>query len=79
MAKSNSTPPKYRLHRASGQAVVTINRKDQYLGKHGSPESRIRYERIISEWMKGGSNPSLPVDVDPSEITVAELCAAYLR
>ena len=29
MAGSNSTkPPSYRLHKASGQAVVTINRRD---------------------------------------------------
>jgi hypothetical protein len=25
-------PPKYRKHKASGQAVVTINGRDHYLG-----------------------------------------------
>ncbi len=29
--------PKYRLHRPTGQAVVTLNGRDTYLGKHGTP------------------------------------------
>jgi hypothetical protein len=32
--------PAYRLHRRSGQAVVTLDGRDFYLGIHGSPESR---------------------------------------
>ena len=32
MPKLNSSLPKYRLHRASGQAVVTLYGKDIYLG-----------------------------------------------
>src|SRR4051812_47820333 len=39
--------PSYRLHRPSGQAVVTIDGKDQYLGKHDSPESHAEYDRRI--------------------------------
>ena len=31
--------PKYRLHRASGQAVVTLDGKDRYLGPFGTTES----------------------------------------
>ena len=30
--------PSYRLLKSSGQAVVTIDGRDHYLGKHGSPE-----------------------------------------
>ncbi|WP_165228722.1 site-specific integrase [Aquisphaera insulae] len=78
MAVSNPTrQPSYRLHRPSGQAVVTIDRKDRYLGKFGSPESRVRYERLISEWMAG--KPAIP-PADPGQgLTVAELGVAYLR
>lgn len=41
--------PKYRLHKASGQAVITLKGKDQYLGKYGSEESRAKYRAIVSE------------------------------
>ena len=79
MARRDSTkPPTYRLHKASGQAVCTIDRKDHYLGKHGTPESRVRYERLVSAWMQGDSC-SASSDPDPVSITVTELAAAYLR
>jgi hypothetical protein len=34
----NSRIPSYRLHKPSGQAVVTINGKDIYLGRFNSPD-----------------------------------------
>ena len=79
MARSNSTrPPSYRLHKASGQAVVTINRKDHYLGVHGTPESRLRYERFIYAWMQGEPTPAREPE-SSNDITVAEVCAQYHR
>jgi hypothetical protein len=50
---SSSRPrqqPSWRLHRARGCAIVTINGKNHYLGKHGSPESHEEYARLISQW-----------------------------
>jgi integrase len=81
MADSNRTrkPPSYRLHKASGQAVVTLHGKDYYLGPHGSLESRTRYERIVSGWM---ASPDTPVQIEPDlagALTVVELAAQYLR
>ena len=77
--KTNSTrPPSYRLHKASGQAVVTISGKDHYLGVHGTPESRLRYERLITAWMQGESVPANDPD-SSNDIAVAEVCAQYLR
>ncbi len=39
--------PSYRLHKASGQGIVTLNGKDHYLGLYNTPEShskaRIRF------------------------------------
>ena len=32
--------PSYRLHKPTGQAVVTLNGKDHYLGRHGTRESK---------------------------------------
>ncbi len=79
MASCNSTrPPSYRLHKASGQAVVTIDRKDGYLGVHGTPESRLRYERLISAWMQGEPVPAREPELS-NDITIAEVCIQYLR
>jgi hypothetical protein len=41
--------PDYRLHKRSGQAVVTLDGLTYYLGPHGSPESRAEYDRLIAE------------------------------
>jgi integrase len=46
--------PKYRHHKPSGQAVVTIGGHDHYLGKWQTPESRSEYDRLIAEWVAGG-------------------------
>ncbi len=51
--------PTYRLHKQSGQAVVTLTdglggRRDVLLGRHGTPESRAEYARVIAEWEASG-------------------------
>jgi hypothetical protein len=35
--------PKYRLHKQSGQAIVTLSGRDFTLGRFQSPESREKY------------------------------------
>ena len=40
--------PSYRLHKASGQAVVVLNGTSIYLGPFDSPESRARYDRVVA-------------------------------
>ena len=47
---------KYRKHKASGQAIVTLNGKDNYLGTHGTAASKREYDRLISEWLANGRN-----------------------
>lgn len=32
--------PSYRFRKASGQAIVTIDARDNYLGTHGTADSR---------------------------------------
>jgi hypothetical protein len=49
MSKLTNRLPKYRLHKASGQAVVTLNGVDHYLGNHGSEDSKKAYQRKVSE------------------------------
>jgi len=70
----NSTP-KYRLHKATGQAIVTLDGQDFYLGPYGSRPSRREYERLIGEWLQNGR--SLPTD--PHAVTIAELINAYRK
>ncbi len=52
-------PPKYWLHKQSGQAAVTINGRRVYLGKYGSPKSHQRYEEALpsGERVLGMSGP----------------------
>ncbi len=68
--------PKYRKHRASGQAVVTLSGHDYYLGPYATKASRTEYDRLVAEWLAGGWQ--LP-GTGGSDLTVVELCAAFLR
>ena len=42
--------PSYRLHKQSGQAIVTLNGRDVLLGKHDTKASRDEYLRVTNEW-----------------------------
>jgi integrase len=67
--------PKYRKHKASGQAIVTLAGVDHYLGPHGTKASKGQYDRLIAEWLQH-ERRLLPAG---DSITVVELCARYLR
>ena len=78
-AERQSRTPSYRLHRPSGLAVVSIGGRDVYLGKHGSPESRAKYDQLIAEWLLGGrQNTHAPRD-NPDDLTVSELGIRYVE
>jgi integrase len=44
--------PKYSLHKATGQARVTLDGKDHYLGQYGSTESRRRYNQLVEQYLQ---------------------------
>ncbi len=67
--------PSYRLHKPTGQAVVTLDARDIYLGRHGSNESRSAYDRLIAEWIGNGRH--LPAADANGNTTVVELVARY--
>ncbi len=67
--------PKYRKHRASGQAVVTLCGVDHYLGPYGTKASRLEYDRLTSAWLANGRKLSTP----GSDITIVEVLAAFRR
>ncbi|HOH49810.1 MAG TPA: tyrosine-type recombinase/integrase [Candidatus Hydrogenedentes bacterium] len=66
--------PKYRHHKASGQAVVTIQGRDHYLGPHGSHESIERYARLVAEAQLNGGVIAPKQEVKP---TVNAMLDAY--
>lgn len=68
--------PKYRLHRPSGQARVTIDGQDYYLGPWKSRASLAEYDRLISEWIAGGRRLARDEAVG---VTVVEVIAQYRR
>lgn len=71
--------PSYRLHKPSGQAVVTIAGRDVYLGTHGSPESRAEYDRLLAEWLLKGRPQHVPLVADGGDMTVNEMTRDYLK
>ena len=75
MPKRTSSTPRYCRHKGSGQAVVTIDGHDIYLGKWNSAASKREYERLIGEWLTNGRR--LPSMMPP--ITINELILAYWK
>jgi integrase len=72
--------PAYRLHKQSGQAIVTLTdgpgtRRDILLGKHDTPESWAEYARVLAEWEASGRRLSGKRLV--GGLSVNELILAY--
>jgi Site-specific recombinase XerC len=79
MPRLSRTVPRYRKHRASGQALVVLCGQCFYLGPFGTKASKVEYDRLIAEWLARGRRP-LPDPVEESGgITVVELIARYKR
>jgi integrase len=66
--------PKYRRHKASNQAVVSLAGKEVYLGRWRSKESKQEYARIVNEYV---ARDRQPPPAAKEEITVVELAAFY--
>jgi integrase len=70
--------PKYRHHKPSGQAVVTLNGHDHYLGKWNTAESRREYDRLIAEWLANGRCLPGP-GRSAGDLSVNEVMAPYVE
>ncbi|QDT33925.1 phage integrase SAM-like domain-containing protein [Thalassoglobus polymorphus] len=66
--------PSYRRHKSSGQAVVTINSRDIYLGKWNSAASKAEYDRLVAESLTHGRQLQ-----SNSDRTVVEVLNAYRK
>ena len=77
-AKLRKTPA-YRLHKPSGQAVVRLDGKDHYLGRHGTEASHETYRRLIAAWLtasRATARSTCPAD-GSWDLTVNELIISY--
>lgn len=67
--------PTYSLHAASGQARVWLGGKSHYLGPYDSPESRIAYAALISQYASGAPvdplKPTGDKDIGPTVNVIA--------
>jgi integrase len=72
---SPSQVPAYRLHKQSGQGIVTLSGRDILLGAFGSPESREKYNRVVGEWQSNGRTLPAP----PAAVTITMLVSDYWK
>jgi hypothetical protein len=72
------TAPAYQKH-ASGQARVTIDGRDHYLGVYDSPASKARYQEIVRRHLADKIRDELAHDVTfTTDITINEAAVRYL-
>ena len=77
MPRQKKAMPAYRYH-ISGQAVVTIDGKDFYLGPHNSPESHAKYLALIGEYQRNGlKRPALETHQADNPLTIAGLVTDF--
>jgi integrase len=77
MSTAQSTRlPRYRKHKPTGQAVVTLDGHDFYLGPWNCAASRREYDRLTGEWLAAGRR--LPRSTS-GEVSIVELAAAYWK
>jgi hypothetical protein len=82
MPKLLNGAPRYRRHKATGQAVVRLEGRDIYLGKHGTAASREAYKRFVAQWSQsGGKLPTPKHAATVTEIVVSytEFASTYYR
>src|SRR4051794_11128207 len=78
MSVTTLRTPSYRHHKPSGQAVVTLDGRDIYLGLYGSKQSRAEYDRLLAEWLCNGRRLPVPASANGTDLSVNELALAYL-
>ena len=78
MSATTLRTPSYRHHKPSGQAVVTLDGRDVYLGRYGTPQSRAEFDRLLAEWLSNGRRLPAPASAHGTDLSVNELALVYL-
>ncbi|QEF97732.1 site-specific tyrosine recombinase XerC [Stieleria maiorica] len=78
MARPKTARPAYRYH-ISGQAIVTFNGRDFYLGEFNSPQSNARYLELLSIYQASGLRmpDDVPTHQQDTPITVGQLIGEW--
>ena len=77
MPRPRSVQPAYQFH-ISGQARVTLDGRDFYLGPHESEESYARYYALLAEYNSNGKRaPKQPTKMVDEAILVRHVVADY--
>jgi integrase len=76
MPRRPNPVPTYRLHKQSGQAIVTLRlpdggRKDVLLGPYDSDDSKAEYQRVLAEWRATGNRAVVPAGLTVNEVILA--------
>jgi len=69
--------PGYRRHKASGKAIVTLSKRDFYLGVYGSPESKECYQEVVAKWLAAGRR--WPDEAPSAGLSVNEILLRYVE
>ena len=69
--------PKYRFHKASGQALVEIQGRHFYLGKFDSPESHELYRRLIARYLS--QDAVVAKEAPRQTVRIDQLILQYFR
>ena len=77
-----SSVPSYRLHKPSGQAIVTVRdhnggRRDVYLGAYDSADSRREYARMVAELAASPTRSAAPARASGPGLTVDQVLLAF--
>lgn len=74
-------PPKYRLHKSSKQAVMSLGGQRIYLGPYGSPQSYRKYQELLQQWtqQRDQEPPRTSRAAEESNPAVARVTAESLR
>lgn len=83
MGRPRSLKPSYCLDKSSGRAYVVIDFRRTYLGKHGTQDSRDKYDRLIGEWIgrhrQPAAQPSQELRDAAARPPLASVVAAFWR
>ncbi|ODA31087.1 hypothetical protein [Planctopirus hydrillae] len=71
--------PAYVHHRPTGQARVRIAGKDFYLGKFGTPESREKYEELVTAWLSDQDPRHVALTIDDLALLFLDFAKTYYR
>ena len=69
--------PSYRLHKPTGQAIVSLRGKIFYLGKWKSKASREEYQRLIADYL--ANDCKLPPTRSNSDLIIESAVVQFLE